>query len=296
MSKILFDLSGKIDHLTVAALSAVKSIADSNNSPFFVVGASARDFILKHCYGIEPRRLTTDIDLGVQVADWTHFHRLTDALKASGKFLPDEKQKQRYHFESVLIDIVPFGPITDENQRIAWPPEHEIFMSMVGFKEAYEYAITVRLSATPELDIKLPTLAGLALMKIVSWRERYPERLKDAEDLLLIMHMYEDAGNFDRLYDKEPELLREEQFDPRLAGIRLLGRDMAKIADVETLRIVKAILEGETGEQSQYRLITDMIKGSLSYEGSFDETLEQVEKLKTGLSEIAKEIYLQHPI
>jgi predicted nucleotidyltransferase len=109
MSRILFDLSGKIDHLTVAALSAVKSIADSCDSPFFVVGASARDFILKHCYGIEPSRLTTDIDLGVKVADWAHFHKLTDALKATGKFLPDERQKQRYHFESVLIDIVPFG-------------------------------------------------------------------------------------------------------------------------------------------------------------------------------------------
>jgi hypothetical protein len=38
MSKILFDLSGKIDHLTVAALLAVKSIADSCGIPFFVVG------------------------------------------------------------------------------------------------------------------------------------------------------------------------------------------------------------------------------------------------------------------
>jgi predicted nucleotidyltransferase len=290
MSKILFDLSGKIDHLIVAALTAVKRIADSNNSPFFVVGASARDFILKHCYGIEPRRLTTDIDLGVQVADWAHFHRLTDALKATGKFLPDERQKQRYHFESVLIDIVPFGPITDENQKFAWPPEHEIFMGVVGFKEAYEYAITVRLSSPPELDIKLPTLPGLALMKIVSWRERYPERTKDAEDLLFIMHKYEDAGNFDRLFDKEPELLQEENFDTKIAGIRLLGRDMAKIADVETLRIVREILEEETRERSQYRLITDMIKGSSSYKDRFEETLKQVEKLKIGLWEATKGI------
>jgi predicted nucleotidyltransferase len=289
MSKMSFDLSGKIDPLIVAALSAMKSAADSCDCPFFMVGASARDFILKHCYGIEPRRLTNDIDLGVQVNDWTHFKKLTDDLQASGKFLPDEKQKQRYHFDSVLIDIVPFGPITDENQRISWPPEHEIFMSLVGFKEAYEYAITVRLSTIPELDIKLPTLPGLALMKLVSWRESYPARLKDAEDLLLIMHKYEDAGNFDRLYDQEFDLLQDEKFDTKLAGIRLLGRDMAKIADPKTLRIVKTILEGETGDQSRYRLITNMIKGSLSYEDRFDEILREVEKLKAGLSEIAEE-------
>jgi len=36
------------------------------------------------------------------------------------------------------------------------------------------------------------------------------------------------AGNFDRLHDKEPELLQDERFDSKRAGIRLLGRDMAK--------------------------------------------------------------------
>lgn len=287
MSNILFDLSGKIDPQTVAALSVVRGIADAQGISFFIVGASARDFILKHCYGIEPPRMTTDIDLGVEVSGWEQFNELTHALKATGRFLHDERQRQRYHFDSVLIDIMPFGPITDENRRIAWPPEHEIIMSMVGFKEAYEYSITVRLSSTPELDIKLPALPGLALMKIVSWREKYPERTKDAEDLLLIMHKYEDAGNFDRLYDKEQDLLQEERFDTRNAAIRLLGRDMAKIADSATLSIVKAILDGETSERSQYRLVTDMVKGSLSYEDRFEDTLQNIMKLKTGLSEIA---------
>jgi len=281
----LFDLSGKIDQQTVAALSAVKGIADSQGIHFFVVGASARDFILKHCYGIESRRMTTDIDLGVEVANWEQFSKLIESLKATGKFIPDDRERQRLHFDSVLIDIVPFGPITEKNRKIAWPPEHEIFMSMIGFKEAYEYSITVRLSTNPELDIQLPTFAGLALMKIVSWREKYPERPKDAEDLLLIMHKYEDAGNFERLYDKEQDLIQEEKFDTRHASIRLLGRDMAKIADAETLNVVKTILDSETGEQSQYKLITDMIKGSLSYENRFEETLRQVETLKKGLTE-----------
>jgi hypothetical protein len=121
MRRISFDLSGKIDPLTVAALSALKSVADYCDSPFFMIGASARDFILKHCYGIEPRRLTTDIDLGVQVADWAHFHKLTGALMATGKFLPDPSQKQRYHYGSVLIDLVPFGPIAKSDRQSLEP-------------------------------------------------------------------------------------------------------------------------------------------------------------------------------
>lgn len=285
MSNILFDLSGKIDRQTIAALSAIKRVADSQSIPFFVVGASARDFIFKHCYGIEPLRMTTDIDLGVEVADWEQFSKLRETLKATGKFIPDERELQRLHFDSVLIDIVPFGPIAGETRRIAWPPEHEIFMSITGVKEAYEYSVIVRLSTDPELDIKLPTLPGLALMKIISWKEKYPERKKDAVDLLLIMHKYEEAGNFDRLYDKEQDLLQEENFDTRHATIRLLGRDMAKIAGPETLSTIRTILDAETGEQSQYKLVTDMIRGSLSYEDRFDEILRQVEKLKKGFEE-----------
>ena len=101
------------------------------------------------------------------------------------------------------------------------------------------------------------------------------------------MHKYEYASNFDRLYDKEQDLLQEEEFNTRNASIRLLGQDMAKIADAETLSLVEGILDNEIGEQSQYKLITDMIRGSLSYEDRFDETLQQVEKLRKGLSEIA---------
>jgi predicted nucleotidyltransferase len=283
MSSISFDISGKIDRPAVDALSAVRTIADSLGIPFFVVGASARDYILRYCYGIEPRRMTTDIDLGVEVAGWEQYTKLRKALETTGKFIPDEREAQRLHFDSVFIDIVPFGPITDKDRRVAWPPEHEIFMSMVGFREAYEYSITVRFSKNPVLDVKVATLPGLAIMKLISWKEKYPERQKDAEDLLLIMHKYEETGNFDRLYEQERDLLKEESFDVTHASIRLLGRDMAKIADPETLIAIRTILAAEIGEQSQYRLANDMAKNSLVFDRRFDEVLLEVEKLKKGI-------------
>jgi predicted nucleotidyltransferase len=287
MSNILFDLSGKIDQQTVAALSVVKKIADSLSIPFFVVGASARDIILKYCYGIETPRMTRDIDLGVEVADWEQFDQLRESLLSTSKF-SSTQVRHRLRFDSVLIDIVPFGAITDEKRRISWLPEHEIFMNMAGLKEAYEYSVDVKLSSVPELDIKLPTLPGLALMKLISWKEGYPERQRDAEDLLLIMEKYEEAGNFDRLYEKEQSLLEEEHFDARHASIRLLGRDMAIMADPYTLDTVRAILSEETGQRSQYRLITDMIRGMLASDLKFDEILSQLEKLGQGLVEASK--------
>lgn len=203
MKNILFDISGKIEKIgpnKINALYEVKKVADSLKIPFFVVGASARDFILEHCYNIKSPRMTEDIDLGVEVANWDKFNKLSKALLSTGKF-SKTRWKQRLLFRDVYIDIVPFGPIAGKDKKISWPPEHEISMSILGFEEAYEYSITVRLSSKPELDIKFPTLSGLALMKIISWKEMYPDRKTDAEDLLFIMKNYEVAGNEERLYN-----------------------------------------------------------------------------------------------
>jgi len=69
MTSILFNLSGKIEKSIVEALYLLKGIADSFGIAFFVVGAFSRDLILKHGYGIEIRRKTGDVDLGVEVVN-----------------------------------------------------------------------------------------------------------------------------------------------------------------------------------------------------------------------------------
>ena len=284
MTSILFNLSGKIEKPIVDALYFLKRIADSFGIPFFVIGAFSRDLILKHGYGIEPRRKTGDIDVGVEVANWEQFEKLKESLIATSQFslTPD---KQRLRCGTILIDILPFGPITDEDKKISWPPEHELIMSMVGFEEAYEHSVTVRLSSDPELDIKLASLPGLAIMKLISWKEKYPNRKRDADDLLLIMNKYEEAGNSERLYEEDLPLLQEEGFDIKLAGTRLLGRDMARISNPATFRIIKGILDAETEEMGQYKLITDMIRETGISDTRFDEILLQLEKLKQGIVE-----------
>ncbi len=287
MTDIFLNLSGKIEKRVVDTLHILKRVAGSLSISFFVVGASARDFILKHQYDIEPRRKTGDIDLGVEVASWEQFKMLFEALISSGQFSPTP-ERQRLRCGTVLVDILPFGPITGEGKKISWPPEHEIIMSMVGFEEAYEHSITVRVSSDPDLDIKLATLPGLAIMKLISWEEKYPDRKRDAEDLLLIMNTYEEAGNSSRLYGEDLPLLQEEGFDTRLAGARLLGRDMARISDPETLLIVKKILDDETKEMSQYKLISDTMREAGMSDTRFDGILAQLTKLREGFVEVGE--------
>jgi predicted nucleotidyltransferase len=149
MTEILFDLSGKIDQQKIEALSLLKKVADSLSIPFFVVGASARDFILEHCYNIRSPRMTQDIDLGVEVAGWEDFNKLSESLLSTGRFFAS-RERRRFQFGSVLIDMIPFGPIEDERGRISWPPEHEILMSIGGFSEAFKNSVTLRLSSSPK--------------------------------------------------------------------------------------------------------------------------------------------------
>jgi len=73
MKNTSFDLSGKIDAETVSVLRAIKDVADSLKIPFFVVGAAARDIILRYCCNVTPHRATMDIDIAVEVENWTQF-------------------------------------------------------------------------------------------------------------------------------------------------------------------------------------------------------------------------------
>ncbi len=284
MKESLFDLSGKIDDFTVGLLETIAEVAESLSVPFFVVGARARDIILSQGHAIETGRATQDIDLGVQVSDWDAYEQLRDALIATGKFESDKKQAQRLIYNELFpIDIIPFGGIADPDDCLSWPPEHDSTMSTLGFKEAYHTSITIRIRARPALDIQFVSLPGLALLKILSWNDNRLRRRRDANDLLLLMRTYLDAGNQERLFKEEIDLVGED-FDYVRAGSRLLGRDIAKILRPESKLAIVKILDKETGEQNQYRLVEDML-GRGEGGRAFEESLQLLEELKAGIFE-----------
>jgi predicted nucleotidyltransferase len=280
MKNMSYDLSGMIESALVSALLEIKKIADGLNLDFFIVGATARD-ILMQPFKVKAPRMTKDIDIAVRVASWEEYKALTDALLATDKFIKGA-QKQRYAFEGTLIDIVPFGDISGRYDTISWPPDHEISMCILGFIDVYNNSITFRLNSEPALDIKLATIPGLAILKLLAWKDVYPDRQKDAEDLYFIMRNYQHAGIEDRLYEKEVSMLLEENFDNERAGIRLLGRDMARISNSDTAKAVLEILVLETREDSRYRLVSQM--ASNNYD-SPDDIMAFLEKLKQGFIE-----------
>ena len=57
------------------------------------------------------------------------------------------------------------------------------------------------------------------MLKLIAWTDRGAQNNKDAADLYRLLATYSEAGNFDRLYDQELELLEAVEFDLDLAGV-----------------------------------------------------------------------------
>jgi len=279
MKNILIDVSGKIDISYVQAIREIKKMADSQKISFFIIGALGRDIIMEYFYGIKAPRITMDIDLGIKVSGWDKFDKLINALEKTRKFKRLE-EKHRIIYNNIIIDIIPFGGISGKDERIIWPPEKEMVMSVMGFNEVYDYSTLVRLQSNPDLEVKIPTLPGLAILKLFAWKDSYPNRPRDAEDLLFIMKKYEMAVNLEELYESELSLLESEDFDVQIAGVVLLGKGMAKICTNKTLRYLRNIITEETSDNSSFNLVRDML---YSGRDDFDKMLHLLRKLKKGI-------------
>lgn len=286
MSRNLLDLSGKIDPLTIELFETIKRLADSRGIKFFVVGASARDMILEYGYGIQTKRATMDIDLGVQVSNWGQYEKLIQGLIDTANFEQD-RQEQRLKFKNILLmDVIPFGEIAEPEHSFNWPSEDGNEMNTLGFSESFEDAILARLRNSPVLEIKLTSLAGLAIMKIIAWYDN-PARGRDAQDLSLILHNYLYAGNEERIFDEENDIFDKIKKNPgdyhNNAGARLLGRDIAKIATPESKKKIIEILKKETGNKERYKLVEAMASTYIKSGHDFEDNIELLEQVKFGI-------------
>jgi predicted nucleotidyltransferase len=283
MTQKLLDLSGKIKGPILEILKTISNIATSLNIPLFVAGAAARDIILHYGYGVEIIRATEDIDLGVMVEDWDKFAQLKEAIIGSETFNQGKEPQRFFYKDKFPVDVVPFGQISKPEDTIKWPEFKGIEMSTLGFKESFDNSILVRLRTDPDFEIRFTSLPGLAAMKLISWKDKYPERNKDAKDLKLIMLNYIEAGNLERIYDGEDSDISEgAAADYELMSARLLGRDVATIMMPESKKYILKILNEETGEQDNYKLALDMRRGPSHTSNDFDANFNLLEAFKKG--------------
>ena len=288
MNGILLDLSAKVDQTIVGAVAAVSSVAKRLDVPVFIVGAAARDFLLEYACGIKSGRATLDVDFGVRVNSWEEYDKLVKALEDAEGFVRDKIRRNRFKTpNSLLVDLVPFGPIAGTSQQILWPPDEERGMSVEGFESVMTAAIEVLLRIDPRLVVRTATLPGLALLKILSWDDAYPERGRDGYDFYFIMNTYMETANMDRLSTDAHDLVEEPIPPLQEIGARLLGRDMARISDTSAAARVAEILFREQDEDGALRLVVDMMRAAGASTGA-DEVLTLLRAVERGFSDIVK--------
>jgi predicted nucleotidyltransferase len=284
------NISGKIEISIVESIESIDAIANQRGIQYFIIGAKARDLFFSAMYNINTKRATLDVDIGIYTKSWEEATGLVYDLIQSGNFKQNNKKSQ-FRIENsngLLIDVVPFGEIENPNGKIRWPGD-EKEMATTGFIEAFESSLTLRIRDDPPLDVTICTPPALVVLKLIAWDEAYPQRSGDANDIKYALENYIDAGNNERLYGDDDDLHDEDGFDYMSASARILGRDIAEIASQTTTDAVLKILDRETDENSEYKLITDMNRSHGSFQGEyFKSTLQLIMQLKTGILERIK--------
>lgn len=153
---------------------------------------------------------------------------MKDRLLAGGAFKPSRNGLHRLeHREIPWIDLIPFGGLERRDKTIAWPPDGDPVMNVQGFEEAGATGVLVQLPNDQRvLTVSLPMLAALKLLAWEDRRDREDDR--DAEDLMVILEKYLDAGNLER-YPADAESVLGDEFDFATAGALLAGRDLREL-------------------------------------------------------------------
>lgn len=243
-------------------LQALNTFFQSKKIDFYIVGATARDILLTNLYGLIPERKTMDIDIAIAISNWEEFEIIERELPQRKYFEKDSYQKQRFIYKGFYaIDVIPFGKIAQKDGNIYWPPDGVIAMSVSGFPEIA--AATISVSVDNEFDIKVSSLSGFFLLKLMAWKDRHLYSAKDAYDIALILDHYIEI-NQQRAYEEHYDLYEAEPFDQIEASGRLIARDIKVLigANKATMTHLIEILSREIELSQESSLVNQLVKAN----------------------------------
>jgi len=253
-------------------LATLTSYFKSIESDYYVIGATARDIVLTVIHEQDAKRSTVDLDIAIAIPNWNDFESIEEGLCRIEGFKKSKNQRQRFIYKGIyLLDIVPFGGVAKEDEKIYWPPEGEVAMSVAGLKEATKDFLEVDIDN--EFMVKVVHLPGFFLLKLNAFKDRHLENNKDADDIAYIISCYLEV-NQDRAIENHYDIYKVENFDAFIAGATLLGRDVKRILreSPKTLEIFTGILQTELDAEEESKLINQMLETHpvLKYEEVYD--------------------------
>ena len=195
-----------------------------------LVGAHCRD-ILQSAYGHGfPLRATSDVDLGLALANWAAYDELAAKFPSTGD------TGIRCGSGRTPADLWPLGRVADPGGSVT-PTTRREPMSVWGFAEVFAAAQPLNLPTAG--TIRTPTAAGYAALKLAAWLDRsaYGE-YKDAADIGTVLYWYSKSSDIEnRIYETRhgQELLVQEDLDDAAAAARALGNDIVTVIGAERL-------------------------------------------------------------
>jgi predicted nucleotidyltransferase len=196
------------------------------NIPYYLIGASAVALeLLKG--GIKPSRGTKDIDFAIMISSIQEFEAVIKALLKYG-FNKVEAPWTLYNDKfNIAIDLLPFGEI-EEKFTIQFN-ERYTDLHVLGFSEVLKESESVNIE---EKSLKIPSLPGMVILKLIAWSDRPEERDNDLYDILRIIEHYFDL-NYDNILEHHHDTFTEEEiFDQLKIAARVLGRNSSKFLNV----------------------------------------------------------------
>ena len=232
----------------------------SIGSDFYVIGATARDIILSVIHNQTSARRTVDLDIAIAIKDWDKFEEISKGLCEIEGFQKSSKQKHLFLYKHIFkLDIIPFGEVAKVDNNIYWPPKEEVAMSVVGFIEVAKKAFDVTIDG--EFTVKVASLPGICILKLVAFNDRKHQTNKDADDLAFIIENYLEV-NIERAAAEHYEIYDVDNFNIFIAGARLLGKDIRSILweNDGAIHTFIRILEEELKLDDESPLMNQMIE------------------------------------
>jgi len=170
-----------------------------------------------------------------------------------------------------------------QDSKIFWPPDENFAMSVLGF-DAAEHG-SLKVNVDQEIEIKIASLSGIFLLKIVAWKNRHLRSNKDADDMGFILENYlsiheERAATtyYDEAYGVEP-------FKNTTAGAVLLGKDIKELLEKhqEVATSILIILNEELNKKEESKLINQIVETHRSL--YYEEILQSIQNIVNGLSQ-----------
>ena len=126
-------------------------------------------------------------------------------------------------------------------------------------------AATVTLDES--IELRVASIPGLAVLKLVAWSDLVPgRREKHADDLGHMIVNYDEVRP-DALWSEDTDLLDAEAFDAAIAYARIFGRDIGRLiaAAPEVRDRMLAILREQLAEEDNSALARDVMRRARSY-------------------------------